>query len=580
MTGSDILLQFGETSLAVSILIVLVLLLRKPFAHWFGARAAYVLWLAPLVRLFLPELAILPPPVESAATPVAWTMDATSFIAAAPAQTGYDLWELAAAAALMLWATIAIAWFSLKLETQARFMKAKLANSAPASPALQQEAAHIARAIGLKKTPRIRVCEEDFGPAVMGVLRPVLFLPTSFESRYSAKERRLALAHEMAHVVRGDLLAQFAAMTLRAAQWPNPVAHVAIRAFRVDQEAACDAFVMARYEKDKDAAGDYAAAIVKAACGGAVAVHGLSLGHPVKERLMLLKSKKTPLRMLLGAASAAALVAGGLAATANYSYAAEKTANKADTKVEKKTISTVAVEADKGETLKIKGVKNAGKIEVKDVNGDRTVRIYDTKGKLVSENTYGPDDKMPYETIVVTDKDGKEQTVDLEPMDGAHSLSFIGENGKGATFIVKKGDDADYEFLSKDGEKMRVRVDSLIDEDSEFVAKDGERRVMKFTTMGGPGATFVGDCTGDEAKGGPVKLEWIGEDGDGADGTVTHQIICLTGDDAKPEHRAEALRKVISRMEEDAKQDAERRANLIKELREKLDAVEKEEKKK
>ena len=54
MTAIDLLRWLGETSLALSILILLVLIIRKPFAKLFGARAAYALWLAPAARLFGP----------------------------------------------------------------------------------------------------------------------------------------------------------------------------------------------------------------------------------------------------------------------------------------------------------------------------------------------------------------------------------------------------------------------------------------------------------------------------------------------------------------------------------------------
>jgi len=47
-----------ETGIAVSLLIVLVLIIRRPFARIFGARAAYALWLLPFIRLIMPEVTI------------------------------------------------------------------------------------------------------------------------------------------------------------------------------------------------------------------------------------------------------------------------------------------------------------------------------------------------------------------------------------------------------------------------------------------------------------------------------------------------------------------------------------------
>ena len=45
-----------DTAIAVSLLIGAVLLIRRPFAAAFGARAAYALWLAPAVRAITPQL--------------------------------------------------------------------------------------------------------------------------------------------------------------------------------------------------------------------------------------------------------------------------------------------------------------------------------------------------------------------------------------------------------------------------------------------------------------------------------------------------------------------------------------------
>ena len=51
-----------QTGLVVSLLIVLILLIRRPFARMFGANAAYALWSLPLIRLLLPGLIESAPP--------------------------------------------------------------------------------------------------------------------------------------------------------------------------------------------------------------------------------------------------------------------------------------------------------------------------------------------------------------------------------------------------------------------------------------------------------------------------------------------------------------------------------------
>src|SRR3546814_1946480 len=108
------------------------------------------------------------------------------------------------------------------------------------------------------------------GPAAFGLWRRCFAVPHDFFARYVAEERVLAIDHELAHHRHGDLWANAAALVLLAAQWFNPFAWRAIRAFRFDQEAACDARVLNMVDREEadregrsDRAASYATAIVK-----------------------------------------------------------------------------------------------------------------------------------------------------------------------------------------------------------------------------------------------------------------------------------------------------------------------------
>ena len=51
------LLNWGlRTGVVITGLIGLVLLLRRPFAHYFGAEATFLLWSLPLIRLCMPDI--------------------------------------------------------------------------------------------------------------------------------------------------------------------------------------------------------------------------------------------------------------------------------------------------------------------------------------------------------------------------------------------------------------------------------------------------------------------------------------------------------------------------------------------
>ena len=493
MAMIDLLRWIAETSLAAGLLIVVILIIRKPFAKLFGARAAYALWLAPVLRVFLPELLVLPPPEIIFSPENAWEMIAMPVSIDTPVlASGYDIRTFAAVVAIFLWFTIGFAWFSQKIEAQSRFMRVMLASSKPATDQIMLCADAIRENLGVKRRPRIRLCNEIYGPAVIGLFRPVIFLPANFLTDYSAEERRLALAHEIAHIARGDMAATLAALMFQAVQWPNPLVHFAFRIFRTDQEAACDAYVLSRYQPDPRAAGDYASAIIKSAAGAqASPAFGLSLGHPVKERLMLLKNpKQSPLRKITGGASAIALVLAGLAATASYGFAADEVKEDGIVKKEKRVMI---------------------------IGGD------EHEGGVVKKEKH---------VIIMS---GDENT----------------------DFVMPMVHDGDYEFITEDG--------------------DGEHRVFQYVTKDGHGPHMkmrgMGDCTGTDGEGEPVKLEWSDEaEEDG--GMKTHSIICVAGEE-DPKKRAEALRKAIDQMEEHHKQQQARHKKMIAGLRKQLRELDK-----
>ena len=348
MSAIDILRWLGETSLAVGLLILLILLIRRPVAKMFGAEAAYALWLAPVIRLFLPELAILPKPSPSAAEPIEFTYVREAFATSANAPTSVDLIAFIAAAALLIWIMVAVALAYVRFEAQSRVLNKIFKTSKLASISLQKEAKEVAKELGLRKKFLLRVCDKEHGPSIFGFFRPVIFLPAGFETDYSRHERQLALAHELAHIKRGDMMVVLLASIFQAVQWLNPLVHFAMRAFRTDQESACDSFVLNRQRRNKNATSDYASAILKSARHwGSHPAYGLSLGHPVKERLMLLTNQKhSAWRQLSGGVAVVALTAAGLAGTASYGFAADKDNEKTEI-VEERNVVAITDEDSK-----------------------------------------------------------------------------------------------------------------------------------------------------------------------------------------------------------------------------------------
>jgi bla regulator protein blaR1 len=128
------------------------------------------------------------------------------------------------------------------------------------------------------------------GPLAFGLFKRYIAVPQDFTKTYSPAERELAIAHEMAHHKSGDLFANLAAFIILCLQWFNPVAWMSWSAFRFDQEAACDARVLAGRGAEERAI--YGQALARTAFDG-VPTFATALNSPktIIERLRRLTMK-------------------------------------------------------------------------------------------------------------------------------------------------------------------------------------------------------------------------------------------------------------------------------------------------
>jgi TonB family protein len=75
--------------------------------------------------------------------------------------------------------------------------------------------------------------------------RPKVMLPAN-ASEWAADRINIVLAHELAHIARGDWAVQLVAEALRCVYWFNPLLWITCRRLRVESERACDDAVLAR----------------------------------------------------------------------------------------------------------------------------------------------------------------------------------------------------------------------------------------------------------------------------------------------------------------------------------------------
>lgn len=110
--------------------------------------------------------------------------------------------------------------------------------------AVQGEFRRLSETLGLKRLPRLAQSEGLSTPCVSGLWRPTILLPLGLTGTVTPDELRLALAHELAHVRRGDLwLAWLPALT-RGLFAFHPLAWLACREWATAREEACDAMAL------------------------------------------------------------------------------------------------------------------------------------------------------------------------------------------------------------------------------------------------------------------------------------------------------------------------------------------------
>ncbi|KGJ90396.1 TonB family protein [Colwellia psychrerythraea] len=83
-------------------------------------------------------------------------------------------------------------------------------------------------------------------PMLIGLFKQVLVIPEDFETLYTPEQQQLIISHEMCHFSQHHMWTNQLALMLLALFWFNPLAWRAYAAFRQDQEHSCDQVVLAR----------------------------------------------------------------------------------------------------------------------------------------------------------------------------------------------------------------------------------------------------------------------------------------------------------------------------------------------
>jgi len=178
----------------------------------------------------------------------------------------------------------------------------------------------------LRPGARVRLLDSPAIPVPLtwGLLRPAILLPDQAR-RWPLDRLTAVLRHELAHIARGDLAAQYLAQAACCLYWFQPLVWLAARRQRRERELACDDAVLAA----GIAPDEYATHLVEltrllgarpAAAWNAPAMAG-SPGLESRVRALFAARDRRPLRTRMALAVAAIIVAVGLPVASLHVYA-------------------------------------------------------------------------------------------------------------------------------------------------------------------------------------------------------------------------------------------------------------------
>jgi beta-lactamase regulating signal transducer with metallopeptidase domain len=206
-------------------------------------------------------------------------------------------------------------WLALAVRRLRRFRRL-LRFARPAPGPLQQRSRRLAVRLGLRRCPGVWLVPGPISPMLWALAGPPrLLLPEALWSLLSADQQDALLAHELAHLRRGDHWVRRLELLALGLYWWHPAAWLARRELRDAEEQCCDAWVVWALP---GAAVVYAAALVETVAflseaRPAVPVGASAAGHVhrLKRRLIMIVRGTTP-RGLGGAGLAAVMTLAAL----------------------------------------------------------------------------------------------------------------------------------------------------------------------------------------------------------------------------------------------------------------------------
>jgi len=243
-----------KTSLILTLGILAAFTLRRRSAavrHWILASTVLCAGAAPAVGLLTPSWSL---PSSSAVAPARGTSVDVSInlvtgpsarLASAPvaaAGSSFVVREFIRAAVVPVWCFGILLNLSLLLTGMFRLMRLR-SSHARLAPSIIDSLNHISAVFGLRRKVMMVRSTRRAVILTWGFVHPKVVLPADVDE-WPRERLDVVLAHEVAHITRGDWIVQTAAELCKAIYWFNPLFWIACARLRYESERACDDAVM------------------------------------------------------------------------------------------------------------------------------------------------------------------------------------------------------------------------------------------------------------------------------------------------------------------------------------------------
>jgi TonB family protein len=242
-----------KTSLILTLGILAAFALRRRSAavrHWILASTVLCAAAAPVVGLLTPSWSLPSssaaasgrPVVDVSISPVTGP-DARVATATVPAaESAFAVREFIRAAVVPVWCFGILLHLLLLLIGMFRLTRLR-SSHARVAPSITDSLNHVSAVFGLRRKVIMVRSTRRAVIVTWGFVQPKVVLPADVDE-WPRERLDVVLAHEVAHITRGDWFVQTAAELCKAIYWFNPLFWIACARLRYESERACDDAVM------------------------------------------------------------------------------------------------------------------------------------------------------------------------------------------------------------------------------------------------------------------------------------------------------------------------------------------------